>query len=389
MPLLNNLTTKNSNRMNIDVIIVGGGLSGLTAAIHLSKSGLKVLIIEKQSFPRHKVCGEYLSQEVLPYLDWLGLDLFQKNPAIIKRVEVSTIRGNLIKSKLEQGGIGISRFTLDTFMLEKAITNGCILMQDTVLSINQLELSARVLTEKHGLIRARKVLAAYGKRSNLDISQNRPFLRKDSSWLGIKAHYRGNFPTDLVALHHFRGGYCGVSKVENSIINICYLTTYESFKKAKNIDAFQTQVMSENPFLRKLFNSCEAIFQPISIGQVSFAGKNSTESDLLMLGDTAGLIHPFCGNGMAIAIHSAKLAAELVIENLAEGNLNSELSRKYSRLWNREFKKRIDRSKVWAALIGNESASEILLGALTLLPFMLPLIIKQTHGNLLTIPISC
>ena len=97
---------------------------------------------------------------------------------------------------------------------------------------------------------------------------------------------------------------------QNSIINICYLTTYESFKKAKNIDAFQTQVMSENPFLRKLFNSCEAIFQPISIGQVSFAGKNSTESDLLMLGDTAGLIHPFCGNGMAIAIHSAKLAAE-------------------------------------------------------------------------------
>ena len=201
--------------MNIDVIIVGGGLSGLTAAIHLSKSGLKVLIIEKQSFPRHKVCGEYLSQEVLPYLDWLGLDLFQKNPAIIKRVEVSTIRGNLIKSKLEQGGIGISRFTLDTFMLEKAITNGCILMQDTVLSINQLELSARVLTEKHGLIRARKVLAAYGKRSNLDLSQNRPFLRKDSSWLGIKAHYRGNFPTDLVALHHFRGGYCGVSKFNN------------------------------------------------------------------------------------------------------------------------------------------------------------------------------
>lgn len=375
--------------MSIDVIIVGGGLSGLTAAIHLSKSGLKVLIIEKQSYPRHKVCGEYLSQEVLPYLDSLGLDIFQKNPAIIKRVEVSTIRGNLISGKLEQGGIGLSRFLLDTFMLEKAIKNGCILMQDTVLSISQLEVSAQVLTEKHGMIRGRKVLAAYGKRSNLDLSQNRRFLRQDSSWLGVKAHYRGNFPNDLVALHHFKGGYCGVSQVENSMINICYLTTYESFKKAKNIEAFQMNVMSENPFLRELFNSCEAIFQPISIGQVSFAGKTTIESDVLMLGDTAGLIHPFCGNGMAIAIHSAKLASELVIENIAEGNLNSDLSRKYASSWNKEFKQRIDRSKVWAALIRHESTSEILLGVLRLLPFMLPLIIKQTHGNLLTVPVSC
>lgn len=375
--------------MSIDVIIVGGGLSGLTAAIHLSKSGLKVLIIEKQSYPRHKVCGEYLSKEVLPYLDSLGLDIFQKNPAIIERVEISTIKGNLISGKLEQGGIGLSRFLLDTYMLEKAIKNGCILIQDTVLSISQLEVHAEVLTEKHGMIKARKVLAAYGKRSNLDLIQNRRFLRQDSSWLGVKAHYRGNFPNDLVALHHFKGGYCGVSQVENSIINICYLTTYESFKKAKNIDDFQMQVMSENPFLRELFNSCEAIFQPISIGQVSFAGKTTTESDVLMLGDTAGLIHPFCGNGMAIAIHSAKLAAELVIENLAEGNLNSELSRRYSILWNKEFKKRIDRSKVWAALIRHESTSEILLGVLTLLPFMLPLIIKQTHGKTLTVPVSC
>lgn len=373
--------------MSIDVIIAGGGLAGLTAAIHLSKSGLKVLIIEKQSFPKHKVCGEYLSREVLPYLEWLGIDLLEKNPACIDRVEISTIKGGLVKSRLDMGGIGMSRYLLDMLLLEKAISNGCILMQDTVLSINQQELYCEVQTENHGLVKAVKVLAAYGKRSNLDISQGRSFLHKDSSWLGVKAHYEGDFPADLVALHHFKGGYCGVSRVENGIINICYLTSYRSFKKFKTFEAFQQKLMSENPYLRQIFSSCKPLFTPLSIGQVSFAGKTQVESDIFMLGDTAGLIHPLCGNGMAIAIQSAGLASQLLIDN--PGKLNQQLSRNYSKSWNKHFRGRIIAGKILSRVIQNERAADFLLNTLTLFPFILPVIIKQTHGNLFSIPVAC
>ncbi|MFQ3174733.1 MAG: flavin-dependent dehydrogenase, partial [Flavobacterium sp.] len=68
-------------KRNASVIIIGGGLAGLTAAIHLSKIGVSVILIEKNEFPKHKVCGEYISNEVLPYFNWLDLKISELQPA--------------------------------------------------------------------------------------------------------------------------------------------------------------------------------------------------------------------------------------------------------------------------------------------------------------------
>ena len=81
---------------NPDVIIIGGGLAGLTTAIHLSKYGLKVTLIERNKYPKHKVCGEYISNEVLPYLEWLGLKIQDLKPSIISKMEFSTLTGKII-----------------------------------------------------------------------------------------------------------------------------------------------------------------------------------------------------------------------------------------------------------------------------------------------------
>ena len=98
------------------------------------------------------------------------------------------------------------------------------------------------------------------KRSNLDIELNRKFIQQKSPWLGVKAHYSGNFPNDLVGLHNFEGGYCGVSKVENDVINICYLVQYESFKKYKNIVDFQENVIFKNKNLEAIFKESNLLF---------------------------------------------------------------------------------------------------------------------------------
>src|SRR5690606_30134900 len=132
----------------------------------------------------------------------------------------------------------------------------------------------------------------------LDQKMGRRFILQKSPWLAVKAHYRGDFPDTLVALHNFKGGYCGISKVEDDIINICYLTDYKIFKGYKDIEAHQKEVLYKNPHLKEVFENYKRIMdRPLTIGQISFNKKQIVENHIIMIGDSAGLIHPLCGNG--------------------------------------------------------------------------------------------
>ncbi|SFD75951.1 Dehydrogenase (flavoprotein) [Chitinophaga sp. CF118] len=366
-----------------DVIVVGGGLAGLTSAIHLSRAGLHVIVVEKHQFPRHKVCGEYISNEVLPYLQWLGADPAVLQPAQIDRVSISAVTGKMVETPLPMGGFGISRYALDQFLMEQAVNNGCELLEDTVTDIVFEHNRFIVSTADHGMLTARFVFGAYGKRAALDQQLDRSFLKERSPWLAIKGHYRGSFPDGLVALHNFRGGYCGVSKVENEIINICYLVSYDTFKQFKNIDTHRQEVLHRNKHLQQIFENSEPLFErPLTISQVSFAEKEKVDRHILMTGDTAGLIHPLCGNGMAMAIHSAKIASEQVLQ-FFEGNIPSRsiLENNYTKAWKKEFGKRIGAGKILSALFRKDRLSAAVMKGLVLFPALLPVIIKQTHGR--------
>ncbi|TWI00502.1 flavin-dependent dehydrogenase [Flavobacterium tiangeerense] len=366
-----------------EVLIVGGGLAGLTAAIHLSKIGLQVTVIEKNSFPKHKVCGEYISNEVLPYLNWLDVDISHLNPTHITHLEFSTSSGKTIESKLPLGGFGISRFALDHYLYQIAIKNGCIFLQDTVAEIVFADNEFNVTTAKNSILKSEIVIGAFGKRSNIDQKMNRDFITKKSHWLAVKAHYMGDFPNDLVGLHNFKGGYCGVSKVENDSINICYLADYETFKKYKNIEEFQSNVLEQNPHLNEIFNKTKMLYEkPLTISQVSFEKKQAVENHILMIGDTAGLIHPLCGNGMAMAIHSAKIISELVDKYYtSEIKSREKLEEKYIKEWNFNFKERLKMGRFLSNILQNQKLSGILMRLLSIFPFLLPKIIKKTHGK--------
>ncbi|RYJ52143.1 NAD(P)/FAD-dependent oxidoreductase [Flavobacterium petrolei] len=367
---------------NKEVLIIGGGLAGLTAAIHLSKIGLQVTVIEKNSYPKHKVCGEYISNEVLPYLNWLDLKISDLKPTNITKLEFSTASGKTIKSNLPLGGFGISRFTLDEYLYKKALENGCKIIQDNVENIlfkdNQF-----IVTTNNSILKSEIVIGSFGKRSNIDQKMNRDFIHKKSYWLAVKAHYSGDFPNDVVGLHNFKGGYCGVSKVENNRINICYLADYKTFKQFKNIEEYQNSIVSENPHLRVIFEESSLLFEkPLTISQISFEKKQVVENHILMIGDTAGLIHPLCGNGMAMAIHSAKIVSELVQKYYTnEIKSRNELEEKYIYEWNLNFKKRLKTGRFLSSILQKPKLSAILMRILIILPFLLPIIIKKTHGK--------
>ena len=371
---------------NNQVLIIGGGLAGLTAAIHLSSVGMNVTVVEKNSYPKHKVCGEYISNEVLPYLKSLNISISELHPTRINKLTFSTAAGKSITAPLPLGGFGISRYALDEYLYKKAVANGTKVIHESVETIAFDNDAFTITTSGGKILEATVVLGAFGKRSNIDQKMQRTFIQQKSPWLAVKAHYKGNFPNDLVGLHNFKGGYCGVSKVENNVVNVCYLADYETFKNYKNIEEYQDKVVSANPNLKAVFSNMTLLFdKPLTISQVSFEKKEAVENHMLMIGDTAGLIHPLCGNGMAMAIHSAKIAAELV-----EAYCNKQLTRKqleenYTTQWNYNFKKRLKTGRILSALLQKPKLSNVVLRIFTALPFLLPIIINKTHGKPITL----
>ena len=300
-----------------DILIIGGGLAGLTAALHLQKAGLPVMLIEKNVFPCHKVCGEYISNEVLPYIRWLGILPEELGALNIEKLRFTSPSGKGLSTRLPLGGFGISRFKLDNHLYELFKSRGGTVWTDTVKTISyQHDFEITTLGGK--TISAQQVIGAYGKRSGLDTQLQRPFIKNRSPFLAVKAHYQGKLESDTVALHNFRGGYCGVSGIEDHKINICYLADYDTFKKYKDISAYQENVLYQNKHLKDIFEHSKLLFEsPLTISQLSFGIKEAVNDHILMVGDTAGLIHPLCGNGMSMAIHSAKICSELLIQHFS------------------------------------------------------------------------
>lgn len=373
-------------KKNPDVIIIGGGLAGLTAALHLTKRGLDVTLIEKYSYPRHKVCGEYLSNEILPYLDWLGLDILQLHPTNINKLKFTHQNGKTAKANLPLGGLGISRYSLDNSLYLQVTAMGCTVIKATVTNVTFNENTFTVMTENEILI-AEIVLGAYGKRSNVDQVLERNFMNKTAPWLAIKGHYSGEFPDDVVALHNFKGGYCGITKVEDNIINVCYLADLKSFKKYKNIKEFEQNVLYKNKHIKFFFENSTLIFEkPLTISQISFDKKPIIENHIFMIGDAAGLIHPLCGNGMAMAMHSAKISSELIVDYYT-GKIASRklLEKKFTQQWKRNFRKRLLIGNLLAKALQNKAITTLLISFATMFPSLLPMIIKKTHGKAITI----
>ncbi|MDN3491491.1 NAD(P)/FAD-dependent oxidoreductase [Winogradskyella bathintestinalis] len=366
-----------------DVIIIGGGLAGLTSAIHLSKANFNVLLIEKNEYPKHKVCGEYISNEVLPYLNYLGFNPFEHGAKQISNFKLTTHSNNRITAKLPLGGFGMSRYELDFQLYQLALKNGVEVVKDSVLDVKFKDDIFQVETKTQQILHTKIVIGAYGKRSNLDVHFNRKFIKKKSPYLGVKMHFSGDFPEDMVALHNFKGGYCGVSKVESDHINLCYITNFESFKKYKDIETFQEEVLFKNSALKAIFKNSKPEFEkPLTISQISFKTKKPVENHIIMCGDTAGMIHPLCGNGMGMAIRSAQLASQLIIDYL-HGKIVSRqtLENTYTERWKKTFGMRLKVGHIIAYLFRQNWLASKLLTVLNVMPYLMPLVIKMTHGK--------
>ncbi|TAF46140.1 MAG: NAD(P)/FAD-dependent oxidoreductase [Sphingobacteriales bacterium] len=368
------------------IVIIGGGLAGLINAIVLSKADFEVTLIERKKYPFNRVCGEYISNEVLPFLNRLGIFPLLVGAAEINTLKVTSVNGNTLNQKLDLGGFGISRFKLDHLLYQKALACGTKFILET--KVNEVlfkdEKFYLSLADEQPL-QADLVIGSFGKRSNIDQKLNRPFFYQRSPYLGVKYHIKTQFPNNLIQLDNFEGGYCGISKIEDDLYCLCYLTKNSQLKKYGSIPEMEKMVLHKNHHLKYVFDNSDFVWpKPETINEISFNPKSTITNHIIMSGDSAGMIAPLCGNGMAMAIHSASLLSKCIIKHTALGILpaiRATLEEEYTQLWQQNFAHRLFIGRSIQGLFGSNRLSNNAVGVLGNLPKVSRYLISKTHGS--------
>ena len=370
-----------------DLAIAGGGLGGLALSIQIARAGYKVILFEKEQYPFHRVCGEYISLESWNFLQSLGVDLRSLNVSHIKLLSVSAVNGKSFEQKLPLGGFGISRYKLDKTLAQIAKQTGVIIQEQT--RVNDIHFSDIVfnIESSKGNFKAKLAVGSYGKRSNLDIKWKRPFIiakkNKLNNYIGVKYHIRCDFPIDTIALHNFKKGYCGIVKVEDDQYCLCYLTTADNLQNSDNdIKKMEQTILSVNPYLKKILNESEMIRrEPVIISQISFDKKSLIEDHILMIGDAAGMITPLCGNGMSMALHASKIAAEEILRFL-DGTISREsMEQNYAANWKELFDNRLRMGRMLQRLFDSQWLTTLMVSIGKAFPGLIRILIKKTHGR--------
>ncbi len=373
--------------MVYDVAVIGGGLAGLSLAIQLSREGYRVVLFEKETYPFHKVCGEYISMESWPFLQGLGVPLEQMNLPRIEKLLVTAPDGTLLHCKLPLGGFGISRYKLDATLKAIAVTTGVNVLDDCKVNDVAYMQDLFQLSTTKGNFRSHVCCGSYGKKSNLDVKWKRAFTqnsaKKLNQYAGIKYHIETDFPADSIALHNFRNGYCGISRIEEGKYCLCYLTHTDNLKaNDQSIEHLEERVLSANPHLRKILsNSIKLFSKPVSIAQVSFLEKTQVEDHVLLLGDAAGMITPLCGNGMSMALHGSKIAAGHIGLFLQGKTNRPALETGYTKEWRKHFSRRLMYGRAIQYFFGKNWMTNFFIRVMKRMPALTRWLIGQTHGK--------
>jgi flavin-dependent dehydrogenase len=370
-----------------DVIIAGGGMAGLALSIQLRKAGYRVALFEKERYPYHKVCGEYISLESWNFLQELGLPLSDWNLPVIRTLLLSAPNGLSMEQELPLGGFGISRYKIDAALAALARTAGVDLFEGVRVTEIGFEDQFSTVMTSAGRFESRVACGTFGKRSNLDLRWDRPFTRKKSAglnnYIGVKYHVKGDLPADRIGLHLFPGGYCGISKIEDERYCLCYMTTARNLKACGNsIPDMETTILKQNPYLQEVFQSTVRVFdQPVTIAQISFERKTQVENHVLLIGDAAGMAPPLAGNGMSMALHGSQIAFRCITDFLAGGSARYEMEQEYTDRWNRQFGRRLWMGRFLQRWFGRERRANFLLASLKPFPKVVSFMIRQTHGQ--------
>ena len=291
-----------------DLIVIGGGPAGTSAAISAASKGAQVLLLERGRFPRHKVCGEFVSSESL---DLLGKLLGSHDDSLPREaVRILQTRifidGRVLQTPIEPSAASVARLDLDKALWDSAQRSGVEARQQVAVQ-KVAGTGPFLVATSMGDFAARAVVNASGRWSNLsDPATNG---QTGVKWIGLKAHFAESSPPASVDLYFFDGGYCGVQPVtlrkdsSQPRVNACAMVRAD-------VASSLPDVLQLHPVLHQRAAHWQPLTDPVSVAPLLFGKPQPVREGIFMVGDAAGFVDPFVGDGISLALRSGGLAAE-------------------------------------------------------------------------------
>lgn len=292
--------------MNVyDLAVAGGGPAGCAAAITTARNGGRVLLLEAGAYPRHKVCGEFISAEALDGLRSLLDDEILLFSAPRIRQARLFLREQVISASLPAPAASLSRYELDAALWKAALDAGCDARQQVrVANISRVSNGGFLYRTSAGDFEASTAIVAAGRWSNLRKPEVNPPSQR-SRWIGIKAHYWESSPNLSVDLYFFDGGYCGVQPIGNDAVNACAMVRSDF---ARDMEG----VFNLHPELHARTRSWSRIADPVTTAPLVFSEAQPEQDGLLYAGDAAAFVDPFVGDGISLGLQTGMAAARAV-----------------------------------------------------------------------------
>ncbi|HZW03913.1 MAG TPA: FAD-dependent monooxygenase, partial [Anaerolineaceae bacterium] len=329
---------------------------------------------------------------------WILSDLLPGDPLTagsvrLQRARISAPNGAVWESRLPAPAISLSRGALDRKLAQAAGRAGTHIREGTrVVSVSgDLESGFRLrLQTQRGteIISARAVIGAYGRRSRLDRELRRAFMRKSQPFMAFKAHFTGPSLEDRIELHAFPGGYCGLSDIESGMQNVCMLVHQSAFEAANqgrepSIDHLVSWIGRQNDALGDWLRQARRVQDRwLAIAQIPFDAKAPLVNDVLMAGDSAGVIVPLAGDGIAMALESGALAGKMLAEVLQGDNSAHSIRKGYPAVWRRRYGGRLRFGRLLQPLLLSPAAANRMIPLIGAIPALGQFFLRSTRGKI-------
>lgn len=371
----------------VDAIVVGAGIAGSSTAIQLARSGHRTLLLDRQLFPRHKTCGEFMSPETQEMLEFLGVDLLKHHvkPIMMNKACIYMPRGGEINVPLPGSAWGISRYELDHLLHQKALSAGAqLITKATVIGIELLDNEQYRVDIRQGShtasYYAKAVIGAYGTRKPKGVIHTEQDYRDEVVYVGLKSHYTGIEAGAQVELYFCEGGYTGISPVPNGMVNVAALLTRDVTQSSgKSVQDILEIASRTNPKLAARLNN--AVLVPgtqVSIAPVRLSDIPEPWSTFPHVGDALLMIPPLCGDGMSVALRSSILCSNATDRYLHGEITYNEWKREYTEKANHEFVKLLKRARMIQKL-AFVKANRLYPGIARIFPGLATYVVKSTR----------
>lgn len=359
------------SRMSEPVLILGGGVAGLSAANRLIEQRIPVTLIEAGSYPQHKVCGEFISPEALPILNQWGLSIGSSIPQMVLHAGRSRLT-----YRLPRPAGSCSRFVLDHKLAQRAALLGCDLRTDT--RVEDLEpgdgktAPHRVRLSSGETLSSQRLIISTGRVLAQVLKQDPP----EFNYTGFKAHFKRTAGGARLDMYSFKNGYLGMSPVDADTVNVACLLKAEVFERAGSPWAVMERLQDAHPDSDSLqqLQPEHMIFEDWLTTRMPTLGKTRPPAwpQVYFLGDAMGSIYPATGDGLAMAITSGVMAAEFAM---------TRADKDYRNAWDDRFASRIFWGSCLHRLMLSPGIGQTAMALGTLIPGLDSWVFEKTRGR--------